>query len=116
MSVIGLGHQCPSVSVMSGIADHRLIGSLLRSPWRIKRSSVMAVVSLPREQSLPVDDNWVKSEQISNCIEEQPKDSYYQVLQGYDKENKVDNDLVYRIDNLKGHRKERFVGSALVQT
>src|SRR5712675_1999260 len=39
-----VGHQCPSV--MSGTADHRLIGSLLRSPRRIERSSVMAVESI----------------------------------------------------------------------
>jgi len=31
---------------MSGTADHRLIGSLLRSPWRIERSSVMAAESI----------------------------------------------------------------------
>src|SRR5712675_2562993 len=31
---------------MSGTADHRLIGSLLRSPWRIERSSVIAVESI----------------------------------------------------------------------
>src|SRR6267154_5666999 len=39
-----VGHQCPSV--MSGTADHRLIGSSLRSPWRIERSSVMAAESI----------------------------------------------------------------------
>src|SRR5882672_858979 len=39
-----VGHQCPSV--MSGIADHRLIGSPLRSPWRIERSSVIAAESI----------------------------------------------------------------------
>src|SRR5882672_11160013 len=37
------GHQCPSVS---GTADHRLIGSPLRSPWRIERSSVMTAESI----------------------------------------------------------------------
>jgi len=79
---------------MSGTADYRLIGSLLRSPWRISQSLVIAVVSPLREQSLPVDDNWVKSKQISDCVEEQPKDSCYQASQGYDEENKVDNDLV----------------------
>jgi len=31
---------------MSGTADHKLIGSLLRSPWRIERSSVIAVESI----------------------------------------------------------------------
>jgi len=41
-----LGHQCLSVSVMSGTEDHRLIESPLRSPWRIERSSVMAVESI----------------------------------------------------------------------
>src|SRR5712675_2606997 len=39
-----VGHQCPSV--MSGTADHRLIGSSLRSPWRIERSLVMAAESI----------------------------------------------------------------------
>src|SRR5712671_6109423 len=38
-----VGHQCPS---MSGTVDHRLIGSLLRSPWRIKRSLVKTVESI----------------------------------------------------------------------
>src|SRR5882757_1468466 len=38
-----VGHQCPS---MSGTADHRLIGSPLRSPWRIKRSSVKTAKSI----------------------------------------------------------------------
>src|SRR5712671_3710053 len=37
------GHQCPS---MSGTADHKLIGSLLRSPWRIERSSVKTAESI----------------------------------------------------------------------
>jgi len=31
---------------MSGTVDHRLIGSPLRSPWRIERSSVIAVESI----------------------------------------------------------------------
>src|SRR5712671_3140427 len=31
---------------MSGTADHRLIGSSLRSPWRIERSSVMTAESI----------------------------------------------------------------------
>jgi len=44
VNVIGWGHQCPSV--MSGTADHRLIGSLLRSPRRIERSSVKTVESI----------------------------------------------------------------------
>jgi len=56
-------------------------------------------------QSLPVDDNWVKSEQISDCVEEQPKDSCYQALQGYNEEGKVNDDLVCRIDNLKRHKR-----------
>src|SRR5712671_1913230 len=37
------GHQCP---LLSGTADHRLIGSLLRSPWRIERSSVKTAESI----------------------------------------------------------------------
>jgi len=44
VNVIGWGHQCPSV--MSGTADHRLIGSPLRSPWRIERSSVKTAESI----------------------------------------------------------------------
>jgi len=47
-----VGHQCPSVSVISGTADHRLIGSPLRSPWRIERSSVMAAESIRRSAEL----------------------------------------------------------------
>jgi len=31
---------------MSGTADHRLIGSPLRSPWRIERSSVKTAESI----------------------------------------------------------------------
>src|SRR5712675_2210778 len=38
-----VGHQCPS---MSDTADHRLIGSPLRSPWRIERSSVKTAESI----------------------------------------------------------------------
>src|SRR5712672_881220 len=38
------GPLCPSL--MSSTADHRLIGSLLRSPWRIERSSVIAAESI----------------------------------------------------------------------
>src|SRR5712671_4849654 len=50
MNVIGWGHQCPSV--VSGTADHRLIGSLLRSPWRIERSSVKTAESIRRSVEL----------------------------------------------------------------
>src|SRR5712672_2818575 len=38
-----LGHQYPSMSITM---DHRLIGSPLRSPWRIERSSVIAAESI----------------------------------------------------------------------
>ena len=37
---------------MSGTADHRLIGSPLRSPWRIERSLVIAAESIRRSGEL----------------------------------------------------------------
>jgi len=37
---------------MSSTADHRLIGSPLRSPWRIERSLVMAAESIRRSAEL----------------------------------------------------------------
>jgi len=71
------------------------------------------LVSQPLDQLLPVDDNWVKGEKISNCVEEYPEDGCCQVSQGHDKESEVNKNLVCRIDNLKGHRRGQFIGPAL---
>ena len=60
---------------------------------------------------VPVDPDWIQSDEISNCVEEQPKHGGRKSSQGYNENYEVEDNLVSGVVHFNWHGMRAVRGS-----